>query len=261
MKTPILFASMVFAAATLSAGKVLILEDAEDAKNNFSGKVKITDDAKNSKKAFLVEKRKVLKSKKKFTIDPEKYYVASVWVKAVGDTPSFAYLGIQPFDEKGKYIRNCNFVVINGTSAELAAPCKAGDVVIKIKNGAKLKVHKNYVIAFNTKADKSDLPNYNVSSGIKSIEKKDNVWEITLLKPVTKAYPAETKVREHRMGGYIYPKHGKVPTEWTKWQSRKIKGSQLRKGTTARLVMLCNYSQCKDQNMLFDDLTIEEVEK
>ena len=260
MKKTLLLAGLVLAAGSLYAVDTLIKEDAENGKADFHGKVEISDDAKNGKKAFLVKNHRAITSKKKFKIDPDKYYVVSVWVKAVGEKPSFAYLGIKPLDDKGRYISSQHVSAHPGTITELAAPCKAGDTVIKIKDGSKWKAHKHYVAAFNVEADKSDLPNRNVSDGIKSVEKKDDYYEVTLLKPLKKAYPAGTKVREHRMGGYVYPKYGTVPTEWTKWQGRKYKGSDLRKGTDAQLILLCNYRR-KGQDMLFDDLIIEEVDK
>jgi hypothetical protein len=260
MKKTLLLAGLVLTTVSLYAGETLIKEDAENGKADFHGKVEISNDAKNGKKAFLVKNSRSIASKKKFKINPDKYYIASVWVKAVGEKPSYAYLGIKPLDTKGKYIRSRDVNSLPKTFTELTAPCKAGDTVIKVKDGSKWKVHKYYVAAFDTKADKSDLPNRNLSDGIKSIEKKDGYYEITLLKPLKKAYPAGTKVREHRMGGYVYPKHGKVPAEWTKWQGRKMKGSSLRKGTDAQLILLCNYGR-KGQSMLFDDLIIEEVDK
>ena len=65
-------------------------------------------------------------------------------------------------------------------------------------------------------------------------------------------------MREHFQGGYFYVKYGDVPTEWTKWESRKYKGSELRRGNMGKLVLLCNHGHA-DQSMFFDDLMIEEV--
>lgn len=258
MKKAIMIAGLAFIAGTLAAGNVLIKEDANSGKPSSTG-VKITDQGRDGKKAFLVEGHKGLVLKDKFKIDPEKYYILSVWVKSIGDNSSLGYLGVSPYDAEGKQILSCHFSFVKGSETELAEPCKATDTVVKVKDASKWRNHKHFVIAFGAKDDKSDLPNRNVSSGIQNIEKKDDIYEITLDKPIGKDYPAGTKVREHQMGGYVYVKAGKIPNEWTKWAGKPLKGSMIRGGDAGRLVLLCNYGQ-KGQNMLFDELMVEEVD-
>lgn len=260
MKKTFLLAGLILIAGSLNAGQTLIKEDAESGSADFFGKVEISDDAKNGKKAFLVKEQRTITSKKAFEIDPEKYYVVSVWVKAVGEKPSFASLNIKPLDSEGKYILAQYVNNYSKTLTELTAPCNPGDTTIKIKDGSKWKANKYCVVAFNAKADNSDLPNREVSPSIRSVEKKDDYYEITLLKPLEKAYPAGAKIREHYKKGYVYLKSGAVPVEWTKLESKKVKGNRLRKGVTAQLVLRCNY-RCEGQGMLFDDLIIEEVDK
>lgn len=263
MKRRILIAGLAFAAGTLMAGKIIVKEDAED-KTNVLGGTKISDQAKEGKNAYLVEKVKTIVSKKKFKIDPEKYYVTSVWVKAIGDEPSFGYLGVMPFDAKNKFIGPHNVTIVKGTFTELAAPCRETDTVVKIKDGAKWKKGNLFVIAFDAKEDESDLPNFNLTSfgGIDNIEKKDGTYELTLKKPVGKAYPAGTKIREQQYGNtYVYDKYGAIPIEWTKWQGKPRKGSNFRPGTVfGQLILICNHNKAKDKSMLFDDLTIEEID-
>jgi hypothetical protein len=259
MKKTLLITMLALSAGILVAGDALLKVNAEDGMAGFTGRnVKIVENARDGKKAFMAEKKGIIFTKETFKIDMEKSYVISVWVKAAGE-PSFCWLGIAPCDAKRQYIQSHYVANVKGSLTELVAACKSGDTVVKIKDGSKWINQQYRVIAFGAKDDESDLPNRDVSSGIKNIEQKDGVYEVTLLKPLKKDYPAGTKVREHTMGGYVYAKKGRVPGEWTKWQGT-VKGSSLRKGETGRLILLCNWGKDKDKDILFDELTIEEVD-
>lgn len=106
-----------------------------------------------------------------------------------------------------------------GTDTELAAPARKGDTVVKVKDASQWDMLTPWgVIAFNAKDDCSDLPNRDVTQiAEKKIEKKGDVWEVTLKKPVAKDYPAGTRVRQQRFGAtYLYTAGPgkKAPADW-----------------------------------------------
>ena len=256
MKKNILLTLTALFTFTLPA-EIVLQEKAASGKGDFHEPFAIKTNVDGREKAFFANGGRGPYSRKTFKIDPEKYYVASVWVKAADDKPSFAYFGLIAFDASGKEIKSENVSSFPGTETELAAPAEPGDNVLKVKNAAAWKNFTYCVAAFNAKADKSDLPNRDLSSGITGIKQNKDIWEISLKKPLKKDYPAGTRIREHYKGGYIYVKYGVVPTRWTKWVSRKYKGSELRMGSTGKFVLLCNHGKT-NQNMYFDEITIEE---
>ncbi|MFA6715466.1 MAG: glycosyl hydrolase family 98 C-terminal domain-containing protein [Victivallaceae bacterium] len=253
--------SLLLPTSTLIAGSAIIEESTENTKITLSDNIRIVDMGRNGGKAFLVNKKATIISPQKFKIDPEKYYVTSVRVKALNDKPSYAYLGIAPFTKEGAFITSSTVSGIAGTLTRLAASCQPGDTVIKIADGSKWKKGGKFIMAFNAKEDESDLPNFNRTGGtIKNIEHGDGVYNVTLSRPIGKTYPVGTKVREHyHCAKYLYEKWGKVPVKWTKWQSRPRKGSKFRKGAWGQLVLLCNYGSDKEQKMLFNNLKIEAL--
>lgn len=259
MKKTVLLTLAALFSSTLTA-EIVLQETAASGKGNFHEPFAIKSNVDGREKAFFANGGRGPYSKKVFQIDPEKYYVASVWVKAADNKPSYAYFGLISFDASGREIQSENVSSFPNTETELAAPAEPGDTVIKVKNAASWKNFTYCVVAFNVKDDKSDLPNRDLSSSITGIKKNEDVWEISLKKPLKNDYPAGTKIREHYKGGYIYVKYGIVPTQWTKWVSRKYKGSELRLGSTGKFVLLCNHGKT-DQNMYFDEITIEEFDE
>ncbi len=233
----------------------------------------VSDGAKSGANCFEVTgKQKTVLSKDLIPIDPEKTYELSGWFKAVGDKPSTAYFGVEPLDKNKKPIRSENIKVIEGTDTALAEACRKADTVIKIKDGAKWQVIKDWgVVAFDTDpaGGLADLPNANTSSfGITAVEKKDGYWEVSLAKPCGKEYPAGTAVREQRaFGSYIYSAAAdkKIPAQWTQLAG-SVKGTakghsncQFWPGTAfVRIVILANFKE-PDVKLLIDDLQFKEA--
>ncbi len=161
-----------------------------------------------------------LRSKATYDIDPAKKYTISGDVRlAAGKAPYF-YLALIPKTADGKEIKSSSVNAAKGTETELAAEAKTGDKVLKIKDGSKWNAKHSYPhVAFDVKDALADLPNPNVSDMEKGgVKKTESGWEVTLKKPLTKAYPAGTKVRQHFSGGtFIYPvKHAPATPEWEK---------------------------------------------
>lgn len=256
MRKSILMVGLALVAGVVVAEKTLIKEEAASGRLELDGGAKIVE-LKDGTKVFEAEKQKGIVSRKKFAIDSSKSYLVSVKIKAVGDTPSLAHLGVMPYDDQGRYIDSHNAKTVRDSQTELVAACEPDAVVLVVKDCSKWSKSPSTVVAFDVREDESDLPNFNVSASIKGIEKRDDVFELTLTKPVGKAYSAGTKIRQHVMGGYVYAKSGAVPNEWTLWKG-VINGQQLRRGTTGRLILLCNWGKHREQTILFDELSIKE---
>ena len=152
-------------------------------------------------------KKQVTIFSRKFDIDPKKKYTLTLSARAANmedeKAGSLVLAGFTVFDQKGRVIRAVNSAVVAGTLTEVVEDAPKGATVIKIKNGAKFS--KKYgVLVADAKADLSDLPNFNVLAYVKDVVSKDNVWEITLEKPLARELKAGTVVREHVRGGYLY---------------------------------------------------------
>ena len=146
-------------------------------------------------------------SKKVFKVDPAKKYRVSGTVKGISGKTGYIYLGFVPYNAQNRWIHPASANCGANTFTELAAPVKKGDKVIKVKDASKWDSKTPYgAVAFDAKADFSDLPNFNfVFVPKNSIAKKGDVWEITLKTPLAKAYPAGTKIRQQLSSStYIY---------------------------------------------------------
>ena len=250
--------------------------DAEAVKPaGFTGKVlRQTDDAHTGEACYRVTGTMSLYGKEFFRVDPAKTYRLSGWFKSVGTTPSNVYLAFAPHDRKRRWIRPGYINPLKGTETTLVAACSPKDTVVKIADGRNWQVHEKYVtVAFG--ADHSgelrDLPNFDMSSrGITKVTEADGHWEVHLVKPCGKAYPAGTKVREHKAAAtFIYCAAARktVPAKWTRYSGTVTgmvdKGASPKAwwpGTAyARIAIYANFMQKKDAQVLIDDLTIEEV--
>jgi hypothetical protein len=202
-------------------------------------------------------------------VDGTKTYKYSCWFKSVDDKKATIYLGLSPMTADKKTITALQVNAMQGTDTALAVGCKPEDTVIKVKNASSWKFDDGSArIAFDTddSGEYKDLPNENVTpSEITKIEKKDNVWEVTLKKPCGMAYAAETKVRAHHDGGYMYATHVKEfqSKDW-KEVAAEIKGTmksgaggkQFWPGTKyVKLVVLAQGGGM----IYFDDIQLEEV--
>ena len=196
--------------------------------------------------------------KKKIKVDPAKKYVISVKLKQNGEKPLRAWIGFVPTTEKGHFIRPQHVCNSNVSITTLAEDFAKGSKTIKVKNASKWEKGKHYYIAFNAKKDMSDMPNFALSTMISKIEKTGDVYTITLTKPLQKAYPAGTQVRQHRSGGtYVYTKSGKAPQNWTVWKGRPAQKNNLRKGTYIQPMVMFNPP--KGSGAIFDELVVEEL--
>ena len=206
-----MFTAGIFAAASIcvvSAAEVAAVKTAADLTKTATVSVK-------NAVATIKGSSSIAFSSKAFAVKPGKKYKVTAEVKTISGTPGTILLGLAPLDAKGKAINSIDVNVMTGSETELAVAAKKGDKVLTVKNASKWNKASAYsAIVFNAKADFSDLPNREQAKTVKGkIVKKGNVWEITLVNPLAKAYAAGTKVRQQCSGnGYIYTFiKGKLP--------------------------------------------------
>lgn len=263
MKKFVAAALSLAAAATVAAGPSVPMKSVSD----FIGQTRLLKSTENgfrftSSRYFSVETRG------RIPVDPaKKYRISFEYRLAPGSkpVPNF-YLGPTGFDAKGTKIAGAAQNVLAGSDTTLAEAAKAGDTVIKIKNGSKWSVKWGFA-AFNTKPDLSDLPNSDIVS-IKAVEKTGDVWSVTLARPLGKDYAAGTNVRNQRASAsYRYVVYGKVPAEWTKVDAviqgcaRESAPGYIRKwrlGTTQ--AGLTFFTQADGGDVEIRNLVLEEIE-
>lgn len=148
--------------------------------------------------------RNMFRSKKCFTFDPaKKYTIEMTAVGGEGKKSSSFFVGIYPATAKGALCSAYSIQTNPASYTEVAADAKKGDKVIKVKDASKWT--KGGGIAFNAKADFSDLPNGQLyTGGIVSCVKDGDSWTITLKKALNRNVAARSFVRQHFDGGYNY---------------------------------------------------------
>ena len=253
----------------LFGAEVLKIEKASDLLENRN----LTENA--AEKSITASGRHARVTSKPFPVDPaKKYKLSGKFRAAPGTTGEVFYFGFIPLDEKGRQIAS-EYVNVpkKGTDTELAAPARKGDTVVKVKDASTWNAATPWgFIAFNAKEDSSDLPNSDLLPIVeKKIEKKGDVWEVTLKKPAAKDYPAGTKVRQHRSGAtYLYTAAGNKPVsaDWKEFSGKVVGFSENGtpsyrwwKGTKqAKILMILNYKTKSTGTTEFKDIVVETID-
>ena len=134
-------------------------------------------------------------------INPECGYKFSG--KLIGNDGGKAAVGLSFYDIAKRKIYPSQVNAVVNTETELLKAVKKGDTAFIVKDASKWRKPASApIVAFNVKKDCSDLPNSNVLYYIKSIKKVDNGYEITMSRPVQRAYAAGVLVRQHHDGGW-----------------------------------------------------------
>ena len=161
-------------------------------------------------------------------VDPNKSYTISATITNLGEKVTTFYMGFRAYDAKGAI--QCQDVHSRKDSfTTLAQDAKKGDNFIIVKDASKWDVKNKYTcVAFNAKEDFSDMPNRH-RLNITKIEKlDDDTWKITLVAKLNRDFPADTGVRQHINGGYIYTGgQGRILPGETKVLKGTIKGIDL----------------------------------
>ena len=140
-------------------------------------------------------------SKQIYPYDEKKTYkFKGLYRQLPGSDSNVVRIGILPLDKDKKVIEYYTSHPNPHTNTVLVKDAAATDSVILIQNGAKW--NKSGLIAYNTKADFSDVPNKNIIKQVpKAIEKTAEGWKITFARPIGVALKAGTGVRQHYQGG------------------------------------------------------------
>ena len=263
--------SALFMTGGLVAGEETLVKwgaDTEVLQKEWSGKIKY--ETVDDKLCGVVDNKKFITSKKFIPVEAGKKYTLSGTFKSLGEAPSIVYYGFRLYDKNKRSISPLNTNIVAGSDTTLAQDCKKGDKTLVIK--ANKKWRKSKAVAFNTKDDFSDLPNYEIVYKVTKIVLKGENMELELSKPVAKAYSAETKVREHTpaYGSFLYTVIAglKVPKTWKSYSDIAIHGEPgemswqiFRPGTAfVKIVILPNYGKRKDEKIAFTDLTLKVSE-
>lgn len=204
-------------------------------------------------------------TKRSFAVDEDAVYELSGQFRSPADQAHLSRFefGFVPLDENGKGATSQGFSCKTDSFGTLAQAVKPGDKIIRIN--CKKDWWKTD-IAFNAQKNFSDLPNKDLHK-IAALKKIEGGYELTLCKPVAKAYAAGTGVRNHFTMNWIFTanRFKKAPKEWTKF-SGKIsgfeKGIPYEKrwwpGTVRAKVFLLVPVNCA---LEFKDITVRKLEQ
>lgn len=260
MKKQTLFVAAVFAAAAAFAAEpvnLVLNGDFSEGGKHWQSRGKFDAQAKN----LTVKYYNSLTSAKPIKIDPKANYKLSV--KLASTVPGAMYCGLVPLDKDGKIIYTRNVSIVTHSDTTLLEPLAVGADTVKIKKAPNWTKRSYPCIAFNTKADRSDLPNYETSA-ISEIKTQADCIEIKLKSKATKAYPAGTAVRMHTDGAtYIYlirfPKEAITEsTVLTGMIGPKDKNNRFRNGTDS--VKLYFYVAGKTAKAVIEEIKFEKLD-
>ena len=137
----------------------------------------------------------------------KKYKLLADIKKGSGQQRASVTFGVIYLDEKGRTVPTREYLTVPNSFTELAKPMKPTDTVIVLKKPANFKKGYNWsvVVAFEAKADESDIPNPKVTTKAKKLEIGADTITVTLEKPTFASYPAGTKVRLHYSLAFYRP--------------------------------------------------------
>lgn len=132
-------------------------------------------------------------------VDTQKAYKLTGHFRAESGGFTGLVFGVVMADEQRRTIKRINIFSLPGTLTELAAPCHAGDRVLRVKDAAKWQAGPSFAAAFGAGANRLtfDL----APAGITEIRKDEGNWAVALSKPCGLDFPAGTSVAENSAGG------------------------------------------------------------
>lgn len=200
MKKSLLFGTMLFAACLVTGAEYHF--DTQDSCELQGGK---KTEFKNG--CHVLKGVQHFWSKKMFKYDPSKKYTISADIMTDCKEKQPVMISIIFFDDKGGFIQTREYLVAPNGFTELAKPMSPTDKVITIKKPAGFKKHSQwpYVLAFEAKADESDLPNRKVTTKIQKMDIGADTITLHVNKPTFVSYPAGTKVRLHHQLSFFLP--------------------------------------------------------
>ncbi|MGI6088024.1 MAG: hypothetical protein ACOYCD_08825 [Kiritimatiellia bacterium] len=194
-------------------------------------------------------------------IDTNKTYALSGWFKANSGSFTGVTFGIVMADAQQRDMKSWNVFSVKGTSTELAAPCRAGDWALRIKDGKAWKTGAAFAAAFG--AMENELT-YDVTPlGIEAVRQDGDIWLVTLKKPCGLEMPVGAAVHQNQASnnGIFWPSavNAVITDEWTELKG-EIKAKDWWPGTAyARVVVAIGPGIQRSQTsrmLLMDDFDL-----
>ena len=211
MKKSMLFAALALSAVTVSAAEVIEIKEYKDWAKGSD--VKSMPDG-----VWQFRNSRIINSAKAFKVDPAKKYTVSFDVRKSADTQNvLIYVGFTCLDADMVRIDSQFVRCEKNSDTALTADAAKGSNKIRImlpkhwKNGA-----KGWYASLKDRKSCGGLDMEVIKNVSQSEQAADGSVEITLAKPLTKAYPAGSAVHFHSAGPYMYAIcSAKQPsTEW-----------------------------------------------
>lgn len=171
-----------------------------------------------------------------FDFDPAKKYTVSGDFRQIsGKKPAVLFFGFQPLTANNREILMPHTQIVSGTDTELTADVAFGAKEIRVKDASKWR--KGYRFAINTDPSLKDLPNFSViHSNSLTMTKEGADWKVTFAQPIRIAIKKGTRVRQHNLGGAMYPAAPAVRLS-SNWKTYK--------GTAAGILKTHGYTYTK----------------
>jgi len=199
-------------------------------------------------------------SKRSFAVTPGKRYRISGEFRSNNSGNKVVCFGVAPVDAGGRLIYSVHVNALRGTDSELLADAAAGATQIQVKDTSKWQKGSTFAVAFGSKSDFSDLPNFDIVQ-IVSIEGNT----VTLKRPLRKAWSRGTALRQHAYGNtYIFAgaNYKKVNSQWSVFEGEisgenplGSDGNLFWRGTAKiHLVIMTNCPELDFRNLKFEEI-------
>ena len=158
----------------------------------------------------------------RFKVNPSKIYTLSGEFRSVSGEPTKdnMWFGFLCYDEQGREITSRSVTRVSRGLGEVAVEAPKGSKSIVLKSlpaGWEKLLETSRYFAFDAKADRSDLPNFNLARYVaKSVTKRDDgTVEVKLANGLGAAVPAGTPVALNTEGDtYQFVSRAKPGTDW-----------------------------------------------
>lgn len=133
-----------------------------------------------------------------FPVSPDKIYTLKASFRSMDQKlEASGYLGLELYDENKRLLGFRNVSPFAKTESTVVSAEKGQRFLVIKKFPSFNNTIKTAVVAFNTKADFSDIPNFDLSPQSTAIKDEGENLKIELRSPLKKSYPAGTPVRLH----------------------------------------------------------------
>jgi hypothetical protein len=203
MKKELLWVAILMCVLPAMAAKPLFDGVAAEAELSlFDGNVDIIQE--DGKWVWSAAKPGIVRSRAVIPINLSKKYRVSGKFRA-SEAKGAVHFGLILYDAKKQMIAHPHVKWVAGTDTTLTEDVSIGTKTLAIGDGSNWqKNFTNHVyVAFNAKEGYEDLPNRELSPYINKVEQVNGKWLVQLRSPMGRAYPAETKIRQHREGAYF----------------------------------------------------------